>query len=226
MRAFLNLRHWESDRTRVFVAGLDRLGYKVERGIGKADLFVTWNRIQTADSVARKCEAEGIPVIVSENPSWGFGPWLHLARTRHNTAGMFPIGDKSRWDRLEVELEPFRTSGETVILGQRGIGSKPVAQPRGWERTQSGRLRAHPGRGVAKPLREDLAHAGKVVTWGSAAAVQALMWGVPVESYMPDWIGRQDNTDVDRLRMFREMAWAQWLPAEIESGEAFKWLLQ
>lgn len=64
-----------------------------------------------------------------------------------------------------------------------------------------------------------------MVTWGSGAAVKALMWGIKVESHYPEWIGQQDNTDEGRLAMFRRLAWAQWELSEIASGEAFEWLL-
>ena len=76
------------------------------------------------------------------------------------------------------------------------------------------------------PLEDDLAKACKVVTWGSGAAIKALMMGIRVESHMPNWIGEQDNTDEGRLAMFRRLAWANWRLSEIESGQAFRWLLQ
>jgi hypothetical protein len=75
-------------------------------------------------------------------------------------------------------------------------------------------------------VEADLANAAKVVTWGSGAAIQALLMGIPVISEMPGWIGEQDNTDAGRLAMFRRLAWAQWRHEEIGSGEAFHWLLQ
>lgn len=229
MIAYLNLRHLDSERAQWFRVGLKAIGYsKVLPGAGLGDLLISWNRIGVGNSVANECERRGIPILVAENASWGAtvpGRWLHMSRTRHNTAGLFPVGCAERWDRLGVTLDPFRTEGETVVLGQRGIGSPPVAQPRGWEQGIAGRLRAHPGRGTPKPLRDDLANAGKVVTWGSAAAVEALSWGISVESHMPQWIGQQANTEADRLRMFREMAWSQFTPEEIASGWALKWLL-
>jgi hypothetical protein len=77
----------------------------------------------------------------------------------------------------------------------------------------------------AKPLEDDLARCGKVITWGSGAAVKALLWGIPVVSEMPHWIADQQNTDESRLAMFRRLAWAQWRLSEIESGEAFACLL-
>lgn len=220
-----------------FARGLRLNGYKVISGItttpGPQDILVTWNRIGVGASAARAFEAAGRPVLVAENASWGneFAGqrWYHLARNRHNTAGMFPVGGPERWDALGVELAPWRTKGETVILAQRGIGSPPTRMPQGWpqqaQARHGGRIRIHPGTRPAKALQDDLATAGRVVTWGSGAALQALRMGVTVVSEMPDWIGEQDNTDAGRLAMFRRLAWAQWRLAEIASGEAFKWLL-
>lgn len=230
--AFLNLRYESGSRVDAFKSGLERIGYRVEIGLGHGDLLVTWNRIGRADEVAQRCER----VLVAENAAWGNdfcgGGWLTLARDRHNTAGMFPVGDSSRWDSLGVELGPWRESGksgETVILPQRGIGSPPTAMPANWlgdaMRRFGRRVRRHPGKRETTPLRDDLAHCGRVVTWGSGAAIKALMWGIPVISEMPNWIGEQDNTDAGRLEMFRRLAWAQVRMAEISSGEAFERLI-
>jgi hypothetical protein len=113
-----------------------------------------------------------------------------------------------------------------VILPQRGIGPVPVAMPRGWGANLEGRVRKHPGRfSEVVSLEEDLANCGKAITWGSGAAIKALMLGIPVESHMPDWLGRCENTDEDRLRMFREIAWCQFTLSEISEGLPFRRLL-
>ncbi|MDX4957924.1 hypothetical protein [Delftia acidovorans] len=231
--AWLNLRYSIPERIEAFRLGLERHGFTVRHGIspapGTRDLLVTWNRVGQVDQIAGRYGQ----VLAAENAAWGNGlagrRWISLARDRHNTAGMFPVGGSERWDGLSVELQPWRTEGEAVLLPQRGIGSAPTAMPRGWltsaQACFSGRVRPHPGRCGAKPLREDLAHCGRVVTWGSGAAVQALMWGIPVISEMPDWIGAQDNTDAGRLEMFRRMAWAQWTLQEVAAGVPFERLL-
>lgn len=234
-RAWLNLRHADSDRATLFTEGLQRVGYSSTPGVtmhpSEGDILVTWNRMPgPGEQAARAFEARGLPVIVVENASWGNSfagqKWLTLARNQHNTAGRFPVGGSMRWDALGVELEPWRTAGETVVLPQRGLGSPPTAMPRDWPLRVEGRVRPHPGpRAPAKPLREDLARAGRVITWGSSAAVLALMWGIPVESHMPNWIGAQNNTDAGRLAMLRRMAWAQWTLPEIATGEPFERLL-
>lgn len=196
---------------------------------GNKDILVTWNRIGQGHVAAERFEALGRPVLVTENASWGNefagDHWYTMVLGMHNTSGRFPVGSTDRWRELCVELGPWRVEGETVVLPQRGIGPVGTAMPRDWTRQQRGRVRAHPGRTVGKSLQEDLSSARKVVTWGSGAAIKALMWGIEVESHMPGWIGEQDNTNEGRLAMFHRLAWAQWRLSEIKSGEAFEWLL-
>lgn len=237
MRAWLNLRHSVPERRRAFTLGLERLGFTVYHGLTMnpraGDVLVTWNRIREGGLCATMFEARGLKVIVTENATWGNGfeggHWYTLARTAHNMAGMFPVGGPERWDRLGVELAPWRTGGETVILPSRGIGQ--VGQmPQDWARSAlrrfGGRVRYHPGQNDSVPLAHDLARAGRVITWGSGAAVKALAMGIPTVSEMPHWIGAQDNTDAGRLEMFRRLAWAQWGAHEIETGEPIRRLLE
>lgn len=228
MRVYLNLRYAIQSRVDAFVSGLNTLGFAVGNRID-SDLFVTWNRIGDADRIAQQFEAHGKPVIVSENAAWGNefngGKWHTLGLGRHNTAGCFPVGGAERWDSLGVKLDPWRTEGETVVLGQRGIGV--YGMPRDWPSKVKhlGRYRPHPGRSTGVPLQCDLKNAAKVITWGSGAAVKALMWGIKVESHYPEWVARQGNCDESRLEMFRRLAWGQWQLDEIATGEPFRRLL-
>lgn len=235
MRAYLNLRYMDDTRAQLFRTGLNSMGYTVLHGLcnkpERGDIFISWNLIGEASYIANCFRLARRPVIVAENASWGneFAGerWYHLALNHHNTAGCFPVGGPERWDSLGVMLQPWRTHGETVILPQRGIGPEGTAMPRGWANSKEGRIRNHPGKRTdVKPLKEDLANAGRVVTWGSGAAIQALMWGIRVESDYKNWIGTQDNTDSGRLEMFRKLAWAQWRHSEIASGVAFRHLLK
>jgi len=230
--AWLNERTKVVGRKEALVEGLRANGFSVQEGIPRtvADVFVTWNRFGEADAVARAFERAGKRVIVIENSSWNGlvpGRWLHIAPNRHNTAGVYRVGSPARWDALGVPLEPWREEGgETVALSQRGIGVPPTAMPKDWPMQQRCRVRRHPGRGATTDdLRRDLVRCSRVRTWGSAAAILALAWGVRVESDMPRWIGAQDNTDAGRVGMFRLLAWAQWRIEEIASGEAFRWVL-
>jgi hypothetical protein len=233
VKAWLKLRHTAGERLDCFRAGLSGLGYEVMDGVthepGPNDIFVTWSRIGQSDEIARLFHSRGNQVLVVENATWGNdflgSRWLTIAHDFHNTAGCFPVGAEARWDRLGATLLPWRSEGETVILMQRGIGPPETAMPRGWGHGLRGRIRPHPGKLSAVTLADDLANAGRVITWGSGAAVKALMMGIPVESHMPNWIGEQDNTDAGRLDMFRRLAWAQWKMEEIECGDPFRWLL-
>lgn len=237
MRAWLNLRYTLPERVRIFQQGLQRCGYRVEIGLpvnaGDKDIFVTWNRIGTANLIAQQFQDSGRRVLVTENAGWGNSfagdNWYTIGRNFHNTAGCVPVGGNDRWDSLAIDLPPFRADGETVILPQRGIGAAPVAMPFRWPEQAlakyGGRIRRHPGRRPGISLEEDLQNAGRAITWGSGAAVKALLMGIPVASEMPGWIAEQDNTVAGRLDMLRRLAWAQWRWTEIENGEAFEWVL-
>jgi len=238
--AWLGLREGVAYRREAFAAGLESVGYKVREGVtlspGPDDCLVVWNRYGEKDSAARVFESHGLPVLVAENGYLGNefagSQWYAISRNQHNGAGGWPQGGPERWDSLGVTLEPWRQGGEIVLLPQRGIGPVGVAMPRDWlERTErrlagtAYRVRRHPGLRDCVPLQDDLAKAGGVVTWGSGAALKALLWGIPVYSDMPRWIGEQDNTDAGRLAMFRRLAWAMWTLTEISDGTAFRKLL-
>jgi len=239
MKCWLNLRHAVPERARAFHTGLARLGYSIASGCttnpGPKDIFVSWGRItHDAQRAAATFEDRGLPVIIAENAPWGNdfmgGHWYTLARGTHNLSGRFPLGGAERWAALGCELLHWRTEGETVILPQRGIGDPAIAMPRGWADTAfqryGGRVRPHPGPNKsAKPLEADLAQAGRVITWGSGAAVRASIMGIRVTYELPGWIGAHDNTDTSRLAMFERMAWANWTLQEITTGEPFERLL-
>ncbi len=243
MRAFLGLRDGVHYRREAFTRGLERCGYTVLHEITTrprdGDVLVIWNRYSQFANAADAFESRRLPVLVAENGYLGNefagDRWYAISRSQHNGAGTWPQGDAQRWDALGVELQPFRPAGgEFVVLPQRGIGPPGVAMPRDWPERVHRRLtkeriphrvRPHPGQGAAISLEQDLAHASGVVTWGSGAALKALVLGISVFHDMPHWIGAQDNTDAGRLAMFRRLAWAQWTLNEITNGEPFRRLL-
>lgn len=154
-------------------------------------------------------------------------------------------GAAARWDDLGVQLAPWREpGGETIVLHQRGIGEHGIASPHRWAedltpRIKRARMRVHPGAGNTTSLEHDVRHASEVITWASGAALRCLTLGIPVWYAMPGWIGAPAalpladralglqplRDDFARLAMFRRLAWAQWRLSEIESGHAFRTLL-
>ncbi len=240
--AYLLLREGPHYRRQAFRNGLERHGYSVNFEAPTKpkpdDVLVIWNRYAHFHKTACRFEAVGARVLVTENAYLGNefcgDRWYAIARNHHNGAGWWPDGGPERWDRLNVELKPWRTVGhEVVVLPQRGIGPEGIAMPRGWK--AKGRVRRHPGTGPCVPLERDLAQASAVVTWGSGAALKALLYGIPVYHDFPKWIGAAASARYreplpapflgDRLPMFRRLAWAQWRLSEIEDGTAMAALL-
>lgn len=249
-RALNLLRRSPHYRRDAFDAGLKANGFQVLHGMRdkplRNDVLVVWNRDGGYDEEAQRFEAVGARVLVVENGylgnGWRGGLWFSMALGQHAGAGeWFPDGPQ-RWDALGVELAPWRTGAETLILGQRGIGSPVVKSPQRWaedvQRRIGGRIRAHPGKEPQKvSLEKDLRNVGQVVTWASSAALTALTMGVPVFYDFPQWIGagacrplsewgaEPKRDDAARLEMFRRLFWAVWSIEEVSSGTAFKRLL-
>ena len=236
--------HYAADS---FVCGLRALGYVMTQSIGDlghGDVFLTWNRHNSANDYANEAAARGATVVVAENGyfgrDWLGDTWFALALDHHNGAGRWPRDDGRRWRSFGFELEPWRTGGdEIVILPQRSIGEPGIAMPLGWaEKAQAmcgGRIRPHPGRNAEDTLRADLAKARLVVTWGSGAAIKAIAWGIPVFNDFEEWIGADASIpledyklvrklpmrdDLAREQMFERLACAMYRVGEIESGYA------
>ncbi len=237
-------------RRDAFLAGLRAAGFDVRPRIDNPtpdDVLVIWNRPALLEAEARRFEAAGAKVIVVENgylgKNWLGQKWFAMAIGHHAGAGIWPNQGPSRWDSWGVDLAPWCTGGnETLIFAQRGIGESGIASPRGWaesvQRKIGGRIRQHPGR-YQPPvaLEDDIKNASSAVTWHSAAALSALMMGVPVWYAFDQWIGADAarplrefgaeplRDDARRLAMFRRLAWAMWSADEVMSGEAFNRLL-
>lgn len=236
-----------------FTSGLQKLGYTVAFSrpptlIKPDDVLILWNRYWRDEARARAYETAGATVLITEN-AW-IGPeekdkhWFALCKNHHNGVGSWRVGDDARWDKFEIELKPWRTTGKDIlVLPQRGMGERGVAQPLGWMQSVTERLwtsttrpvrfRHHPG---LRPHPEiDFENVWACVTWASGAAIKALIAGIPVFYELPHWIGAMAAVKGinglerpflgDRLPMFRQLAWAMWRNEELASGEAFEWLL-
>jgi hypothetical protein len=252
--ALLLIRRSLVYRRDVFESGLKAAGYVVRDTLGRpgrGDVLIIWNRYGVNDGIAKRFEAAGAKVVVCENGYLGKlrgeEKWFAMALNHHAGAGDWRVGGSDRWDSFGVQLEPFKEGGrEIVVLAQRGIGEEGIASPYCWAETvlrklgnRLARIRPHPGTGEGIPLLKDLQHASAVITWNSGAALRALIAGIPVWYDYAKWIGAEaaaplaelfkggapKRDEEARLSMFRRMAWAQWRLEEVQSGEAFNWLL-
>lgn len=243
------LPHYRRD---AFNSGLRRVGYEIVDAhdrIDPDDLLVIWNRSGDNGLVADAYEAAGAQVIVVENGYIGADSNGHrlfaMSKWHHNGAGEWREGAPGRWMTQGIELSPWRSAGDRIVaLPQRGIGAAGVAMPKTWPfeirhriAARTSRpffLRNHPGKSGEEPHR-DLLGAWAAVTWGSSAAIKAIVAGIPVFYDFDRWIGAPaalhglDQIESpwmgDREPMLNRLAWAQWTLTEIESGESFEWLL-
>lgn len=257
-------------RREAFGAGLEAAGYEVVIGlpvrIQPGDALCIWNRYEKTHELACRFErVEGCTVFVAENGYVGPGgvsphhmeprSVYALARGAHNDGSVIRSPGPERWRALGVDLKPWRTAGEHILVcPNRSFGTPGRIQPPDWPEDVCRRLkqvtdreirvRPHPGNDrPAKPLADDLAGAWACVIWHSSAGVHALIAGVPVICEAPKWICR-DTTFLSGLRYIEEMeppreqdsvlrrtalerlAWAQWSLGEIASGEAFRHVME
>jgi hypothetical protein len=251
--------------------GLIRAGYDVVRCHGnrpgfahcrprdKRDVLIMWTKSRhSLEGPADTFEKAGGRVIVAEESHFKgmvdekiFSLCLH----DHNGAGNWLSYGPSRWEKLGLELKPWREDGDYILVcGQRGIGSRLMHSPDGWHLDIAKRLstnrevkvRAHPKSRLPgdqkflaeqpETLDEHLAGAWAVVVWSSGVGTKALMEGIPVfygapHNFLEGCAERLDGADLDdpqpgdRLPDFEHMAWSQWKDSEILSGDAFKHLL-
>jgi hypothetical protein len=247
--------HYRRD---AFVNGLTAAGWKVESVYptakpGPGDVLVIWNRYGEGEAVADKWEKLGGLVFVAENGYVGLDAagvqYYALSISQHNGAGPIPTGDGSRWEKLGIEVKPWRTDGHALVIrGQRGIGSRLMASPPDWHKRVGAHLAKlaarkvvvldHPGKPACDPevvawLCKNFEQAHACLVWSSGAAIRALIEGVPAFYAAPHWIcegaalkwGGYPETprrdDAARLAALQRMAWGQWTIDEITTGEPF-----
>ena len=265
MKAHVLIRSQPWYRRSAFCTGLKRAGLAVVDHAPvkpeRTTLLVIWNRYAGNHELATQVEKAGGTVWVAENGYLGAGgtspkfdvhpggPKAHhyyaLARGFHNGRGTWPQGGPERFNILGVELKPWRTEGEHILICPNrsfGVGAQvmhPDWATRTAERIKKHtkrpvRIRNHPGNDAPKrTLTEDLANAWAVVVWSSGAAVHALAAGIPTYIEAPWQILKgaaalghiEAPTCPQRAPFFERMAWAQWTVAEIESGDAARHLL-
>jgi hypothetical protein len=265
VRAFSMLRREPWYRREAFERGLARAGYEVvagaPAGATPGDVVLIWNRYGHWHETALHVERAGGAVLVAENGYLGKGGsspkfdvhpggpqpahYYALGVGWHNGRGGWPSGGPERLNALGVELAPWRTDGEHVLVApNRSFGVGEQVMPADWaERTAARlraqtkrpvRIRAHPGNNrPARGVEQDLQGAWAVVVWSSSVAQHALAAGIPTFIEAPWQIvkgaGASGPVDApvtpERRPVFERMAWAQWALEEIETGEPFRRLM-
>lgn len=268
-RALNLIREQTEYRREQFSCGLTRAGFQLVSSLQSPspdDCVVVWNRLGRGGVEAEKFEAAGATVFVAENGYLGshYSPshkpyhqnghrLFALSLHQHNGAGVNLSGGPERWEAQGISPRPWREDGEFIlILPQRGIGSPGVAMPRGWAELAARQLqklthrpvkiRPHPGRAETPPppLEDDLRGCWAVTTWGSCAALRAIVAGYPCFHAFPKWIGRLGSSRLDthssiewpmtldrqREAMLQQLSWAQFSLEEIAQGWPFTRLLE
>lgn len=223
------------------------------RYIKADDILLIWNRSGTMETLANCFESGGGTVVVAENGYVGKdedGRQLYsLAISGHNGQGTWITNGPERWEELGIKLQSWREGGKYILVcPNRQIGPKEMRQPALWVDSVYDRLkycqklpikvRPHPGNWQVRPpeipLSADLEEAAITVIWSSSAGVHSLIAGVPVVCMAPKWICKKATTtdpcftlpsSLLRRYELEKLAWAQWTVREIQSGKAFKWLL-
>lgn len=253
-------------RRQAFEQGLVNAGYQVVQGEpargAPGEVLCIWNRYGHWHDVATRFERDGGTVVVAENGYLGAGgtspkfdvhpkgPQPHhyyaLGIGWHNGRGVVAHGGPERLNALGVELAPWRTAGDHVLVcPNRSFGVGEQVMRADWAERRAEqlrkhtrrpvRVRAHPGNDEPKrhPLEADLRGAWGMVIWSSSCGVHALAAGIPVYVEAPYWVmkGASASGPVDapvmpdRLPHFVKMSWAQWTLAEISEGTPFKCML-
>ncbi len=237
MRAVNLLRPAPHYRREAFSAGLAACGYRVLDQYHEphpGDALLIWNRYGFYDEAARRFEAAGCTVYVAENAMLPIKGYSIARGNVAMTGGIIPAGPA----RFGVDCLPWtHCTGQPVILAQRQIGAPGIASPVAWaesaQRRFGGRIRLHPGTGPCTPLENDIAGARCVITWSSAAAIRALIAGVPVLYEHPDFVGAAASLHVSqwgrtlkrcddaRDAVMARLTRACWTLDEIASGIPF-----
>jgi hypothetical protein len=266
LKAFCLIRNQPWYRRQAFEEGLRKAGFDVTgeapKEGKKGDVLVIWNRYGGNHDLASRFESGGGLVLVAENGYIGAGgscPKFDVHRPQgpnpdhyyticegwHNGRGRWPSGGPERFEALGIELKPWRTSGDHILVcPNRSFGVGNQVMPVDWAKTCSERLRreskrpvrvrVHPGNDAPqRPIKADLEGAWAVVVWSSSVALHSLAAGIPTFIESPYQIvkgaGASGSVDEpvtpDRRPHFERMAWAQWQIREIESGEPFRRLL-
>ena len=160
-------------------------------------------------------------------------------RVQHTGVG---TSDGSRFRALGIDIKPWRVAGKHIVVcPQSDPFMKTIAGYSGnWTADAVARLKTQTTRelrvrawsankgALAATLGQDLEGAHALVTWSSAAAITAVLSGVPVVVEANDCAARfMGGTDIEALPMLARENWAavladhQFTIAEMQKGIAW-----
>lgn len=159
-----------------------------------------------------------------------------------------------RFTSSGIRLKPWGSKGSVIILA--GMSNKAAGshgfKPGQWERETEIAVRERTDRPIIvrakptgdqskiEPITDVLARAHMLITHHSNAAMDAMIAGVPFHArkgvgriLAPDDIflieRYPDIGDNERLQLMQDIAYAQWRPSEMRTGQAWdhiKWILR
>jgi len=163
-------------------------------------------------------------------------------RLQHTGLG---VSDGSRFRALGIELAPWRETGaHIVVCPQSNAFMRTAAGYEGdWTQKTLARLKTQTSREIrvrewsankgalAATLQQDLAGAHALVTWSSAAAISAVVSGIPVIVEANDCAARfMGGTDIEALPTPERENWVgvladnEWSLDEMSKGKAWSHL--
>ncbi len=150
--------------------------------------------------------------------------------------------DESRWEREKIKPWPWRVDGDHIIYADSSnkykewfdIDDEDVSEELWKLRWSTTKTIVYRPRNCEASIYDFLTSAWALVTRGSNAAVDALLYGVPVLLTGDDCVSAplasrgmvNDQvfvpSDEDRHRWLCGLAWCQYTPEELESGFAWR----
>ena len=212
--------------------------------------------VKSADRL-HACWQNGQETILFDKGYTRDGRYIRAAVNAIQPIRSFQVGRKpDRWSKVGARLHPRRRGRSIIFAGssEKFHRAAGLAHPTIYASQVIEELRARTGRPIIYrpkpswrhaipiegsemrregPLSALLADAHALVTWGSSAAVEAIVSGVPVVA-LGDTIARPvSETNLDRIAMpyfpsddrrlqwCSDLAYCQWTLDEYASGEAW-----
>lgn len=189
----------------------------------------------------RQAQADGRTWWYGDHAYFGRGEYYRVTRNafQHDGTGQ---ASPDRFTRFGLTVKPWRRDGRHIVVcpnsriycGLHGFDVDAWVHDLGTQiRTVSDREIRVRWKTDSRPLSADLVNAWAVVVYSSAAALHALVAGVPIVTLAPFaasvGMGRTSITEIespiypdDRVRFLSVLCHHQWTLGEMASGAAWR----